>query len=229
MKITQPRKLANRPWVRVVYIFLVLVLCFSLAPQKEAQAATCKFKHKVKAGETLIYISQLYQYDWKEIAKANDLKEPYTLTVGQSLCIPGGTKPDSTTTTTTTTGTTTTTKKQPTVTVSSGPNSVYLKLANFPKHMVYYVRVYSASGEGIVPPGAPPAPTDEVEYKIGRARTDKNGAFEDWFRIPAYVPEARYMILCLKNAWTDESACVKYEHPWYNLYPVIIPGVKKGR
>ena len=84
----QRSKSFSRLAIRAFYILLVVAMLMSVMPTQQAQAAKCKFKHKVKAGETLIYIADLYQTDWKEIAEANDLKEPYILTVGQVLCIP---------------------------------------------------------------------------------------------------------------------------------------------
>ena len=83
---------------RLAFICLSLLLIMTFiaaALPGSASAAACKFKHTVKAGESLIIIANLYQADWQEIADANDLKEPYALTVGQVLCIPDGVAPGS--------------------------------------------------------------------------------------------------------------------------------------
>ena len=206
-------------------IAMVLVL---FAQTSSVNAATCKFKHKVVAGETLIYIGQLYQYDWREIAEVNDIKEPYVLTAGQVLCIPGGTKPEDTTTTTTTTEegetTTTTTKKEPTLTTGASMNSVYVKVEGFPKYTTYYINIPDLFK--YIPRTASSAMATQqaidVDLKnidstrIGRLRTDKNGFYEGWFRIPFEVNQTPQMQVCLKNVMTDSLSCGSFENPTYN-------------
>lgn len=218
---------ATKRIAMVVGMFLILAIVWTAFAQTTAAcAAACKFKHKVQPGETLIYIGQLYQYDWREIAKANDIKEPYVLTSGQVLCIPGGTKPADTTTTTTTTeeGTTTkTTKKEPTMTTGASMNSVYIKVEGFPKNTVYYVNIPDLYK--YIPRTAPSAmataQAEDVAAKnidstrIGRIRTDKNGFWEGWFRIPFVVEQTLNMKVCLKNVMTDSLSCSSFENPHY--------------
>jgi LysM repeat protein len=219
---------ATRRIAMVVNMFLILAIVWAaFAQTTAASAAACKFKHKVQPGETLIYIGQLYQYDWREIAEANDIKEPYVLTGGQVLCIPGGTKPADTTTTTTTTEegttTTTTTKKEPTMTTGASMNSVYIKVEGFPKNTVYYVNIPDLYK--YIPRTASSAmataQAEDVEAKnidstrIGRIRTDKNGLWEGWFRIPFVVEQTPQMQVCLKNVMTDSLSCSSFENPHY--------------
>ena len=45
-------------------------------------------KYTVASGDTLYTIGQKFNIDWKEIADANKLSEPYDLKVGQELIIP---------------------------------------------------------------------------------------------------------------------------------------------
>lgn len=47
-------------------------------------------KYKVESGDTLFTIGQKFNVDWHQIASANNLKEPYSLKVGQELIIPEG-------------------------------------------------------------------------------------------------------------------------------------------
>jgi len=47
-------------------------------------------KYTVKAGDTLYGIGIKFGINWQEIAKTNDLGEPYTLSTGQELKIPKG-------------------------------------------------------------------------------------------------------------------------------------------
>lgn len=226
-------KIKNRQAIRYfamgVNALLILALLWgAFAQTTAASAAACKFKHKVQPGETLIYIGQLYQYDWREIAEVNDIKEPYVLTAGQVLCIPGGTKPAETTTTTTTTEeggtTTTTTKKEPTMTTGASMNSVYIKVEAFPKNTVYYVNIPDLYK--YIPRTAPSAmATAQAEdlalknidsTRIGRIRTDKNGFWEGWFRIPFIVEQTPEMQVCLKNVMTDSLSCSSFVNPTYN-------------
>jgi len=44
--------------------------------------------HIVKRGETLFNISQTYGLSWQTLAEINELREPYTLRLGQKLKIP---------------------------------------------------------------------------------------------------------------------------------------------
>ena len=64
---------SSRFSMAMMSIFLVLTILLSGLPQFQAAAVTCKYKHKVEAGETLYYISSLYQTNWEDIAKANNL------------------------------------------------------------------------------------------------------------------------------------------------------------
>jgi len=56
--------------------------------QKETTTTTSGQTYKVESGDTLYTIGQKLNVDWHEIAKANNLKEPYSLKVGQELVIP---------------------------------------------------------------------------------------------------------------------------------------------
>jgi len=47
-------------------------------------------KYNVKSGDNLYSIGIKFGVNWKDIAKANNLEEPYNLTVGQELTIPKG-------------------------------------------------------------------------------------------------------------------------------------------
>lgn len=190
--------------MRSLFALVILALVLSTFPQ-EVRAATCKFKHKVQPGETLIYIGNLYQIDWREIAKANGLTEPYVLTVGQILCIPGGTKPEVVTTTTTDS-----TTQGPYLNVIQGFGHIYIEIKKFPKNSIYYVYIKPESFD--------------VFYRLYdptlTLKTDKEGKFAGWFHVHEYIPQRLFMILCVKNVMTDAVACVRYENPFYNiLYP----------
>jgi LysM repeat protein len=59
-------------------------------PKQETQNSTKASgqTYKVESGDTLYTIGQKFSVDWHDIASANNLKEPYSLKVGQELTIP---------------------------------------------------------------------------------------------------------------------------------------------
>jgi LysM repeat protein len=192
-----------RPVVLVFSLLLALTLVVSAFPQGPAAAQNCKFKHTVQAGDTLSYVANLYQIDWQKIADANNLQPPYVISVGQVLCIPGGTDPGTGGTGTGTgNGTPSATqtggkKGGPTLTVTPGFNSIYIEVKNFKPKTSYYVRVFPRS--------------TGVSYRIGNFNTNKNGDFADWFKLPNYVPRTLDMGVCVKNVWTDAVSCAKFD------------------
>ncbi len=197
----------HRPLVVVMSFFLAITLFVSALPQYSAGAVTCKFKHKVQQGETLIYIGDLYGVDWLKIADASKLSPPYTITAGQVLCIPEGTKPSGSTTETTST------TAGAILQVSPGLSQVLVSVENFPKKTAYFVRISSASSN--------------VNYRLGQFVTNKEGDFTDWFRVPAFIRRTPQMTLCVKNAWTDKVSCVKYDDISVYIPSLLNPGCSK--
>ncbi len=179
-----------RPIARAAFLLIIVSLLVGMLPATSVGAVTCKFKHKVKQGETLIYIANLYSVGWEKVADANNLNPPYTLIEGQVLCIPEGEKPSGTTTNTDD-------KNPATLQVVPGLNNVLVSVENFSKKTSYFVRVTPAGG------GA--------TQKIGFFTTNKEGDFTGWFRLPNYMGRTPKMTVCVKNAWTDAVSCAKYD------------------
>jgi hypothetical protein len=77
----------------VLLVFLMSVFAV-IIPQpvvaSNLEQSTCAARHTVKAGETISSIAEQYGVTWQEIAQANNLQDPYTIFVGQVLCIPEG-------------------------------------------------------------------------------------------------------------------------------------------
>jgi len=194
----------NRCSMAIFSVFLALTLVLSGLPQSQAAAVTCKYKHKVQEGETLIYVGYLYTVNWLDIAKANNLSQPYVISAGQVLCIPYGTEPE--TTTTKSKG------KEPSVIILVGLLRVFVTVENFPKKTTYYVK--------IIPTGS------SVSYHLGYFTTNKEGDFSGWFKIPPTVPRTSEVKLCIKNVWTDAVTCLTYTDPYMvpvYLYPKCGP------
>jgi len=183
-----------RPRLVLLSVVLALALLVSALPQGPAAAQNCKVKHTVEAGDTIQYLANLYSVGWEEIVNANDLLPPYTITVGQVLCIPGASNPASKSTEKAKKG------KEPTLDVVPQISHVYVSVENFAPKTSYFVRIFPRNYN--------------VSYRIGVFTTNKEGDFADWFKIPGFVPRNANMGVCVKNAWTDAVSCVKYEEPW---------------
>ncbi|MCJ7532916.1 MAG: LysM peptidoglycan-binding domain-containing protein [Anaerolineales bacterium] len=61
-----------------------------IKPATETPTPVCEGKHYiVKAGDTLYKIAATFSADWQDIVDLNNMKAPYTIYVGQELCLPG--------------------------------------------------------------------------------------------------------------------------------------------
>ena len=186
MSVQQAR--SSRVFARVVGAALILALLVAVMPTSNALALKCKFKHTVKAGETVISIADLYGVDWLDIVEANDLSAPYVLAIGQKLCIPGGTKPSDIPTGSADK------KKEAVLAAIPGIGHFLISVENFAPKAVYYVRM-TPRGVGIT-------------YRIGHFKTNKEGDFTAWMPVPGYVPRSVEMTVCVKNAITDAVSCI---------------------
>ncbi|UCH61263.1 MAG: LysM peptidoglycan-binding domain-containing protein [Anaerolineales bacterium] len=181
----------SQKWVVKVFS-LVLVLTFLAAalpaPSLAASASKpqCSTYHKVKSGDSLVSIAKYYKVNWTKIAEANNIIPPYTLYVGQSLCIP----------------------KDKTGVVSGAPtaqaasfkvlrngDNLVIRAYNFPTKSFYYVKVDDFKVDGL------------KWYKLGILRTRKANNVEASFQIPKDLRKAYYFYVCLKNAVTDKVTC----------------------
>ncbi len=195
MKLQSLKFWSNRPFRMALSLALVFTLLVSALPQSSASAVTCKYKHKVLQGETLMYIADLYGVSWQKIADASDLTAPYTITAGMKLCIPEGEKPPEVETEDL--------AKGATLQVVPGINKLLVSVENFHKKTSYFVQIYRAD--------------ESVSYKIGHFTTNKEGDFTGWFRVPYGVFRSPRMTVCVKNAWTDATYCIRYNDTYANI------------
>ncbi len=90
ISINRTRKIA-----KLFGLLMVAALLAASIPQMAyaapapAVTVTCARYHNVVSGDTISALSVTYDISVAELAAANDLKEPYTLIIGQQLCIPG--------------------------------------------------------------------------------------------------------------------------------------------
>jgi len=171
-------------------ILIVLALLVSVVPQpaQAAPTATCSKMYTVATGDTLSKIALQFNVTVQALADANNLKEPYVIVVGQSLCIPG-TPP--------TGGTTSSgsTSKGPDFTVTRDGNRITVKLVNLTPKRPYIVKV----GYDLRP--------STIMTKLGTVRTNKTGAGQKSFQAPKGLRNLTEYGMCLKDQVTDAVMC----------------------
>lgn len=184
-------KVSHARLSRLAFVAISLLLVLSVfavtlpqpvqaASDASAPAATCTKNHTVKKDETIRTIANLYGLKWKALAKANDIKYPYTLEVGETLCI------------STVTGSTTTVSPKMTVSISGFVITITGK--SFPKASPYYVKVGKAN--------------KYTWYRLGTLVAKKDGTFTRSFLLPKELRSQNDPVsVCLKNARTDALLC----------------------
>lgn len=165
-----------------------------LAAPQPAVTATCSKYHTVASGDTLSAISLKYDISVAELAAANSLKEPYTLVIGQSLCIPGSTTASSSSSTSTSSS-----SSKPTISVERDGKFLKISVANFPKKGNYYVKIKKGHQDTATP-----------WYKMGIFHTKKNTDVSRSFRLPSNFYDPALFTICLKNAKSDALSCVPF-------------------
>lgn len=77
---------------RILAVILALAILFALLPAPlgvvPAQAATCEPTYEVRRGDTLSKIGQRFGVDPNQVVLLNNWNKPYTIYVGQKICIP---------------------------------------------------------------------------------------------------------------------------------------------
>jgi murein DD-endopeptidase MepM/ murein hydrolase activator NlpD len=176
----------------LVSLLLALALLAISLPQTAA-AQTCSRNHTVAAGETVSNIAETYKITTAELATANNLKEPYTIYIGQVLCIPGST----TTASTTPSAGSSSTSKTRTLVVAISGNKILLSADNYPKQNTYNVR----AGEK--------GSTFGKWIRLGRVRSHKDGSIDAIFLFPKALRNSRVFDVCLKNLVSDDVSCAR--------------------
>lgn len=160
-----------------------------------AVTQTCARYHNVVSGDTLSALSVTYDVSVAELAAANNLKEPYTLVIGQRLCIPGSTTSSSGTSSSTSSSST----SKPVIAVERDGKFLVISVANFPKKGNYYVKIKKGHWG-----------TNTPWYKIGIFRTKKNTDVSRSFKLPSNFYDPSLITVCLKNAKTDSVTCMPH-------------------
>lgn len=178
-----------------ITLSLILITTLLAAAFPRPALAACALKYTVQSGDTLYRIASTYSVDFKTLAEANKLKEPYLIYVGQVLCIPSGAEiPD------TTPGVTgTSTKKLPAIAAIHMGGIAWVGVSNFNKERAFYVKVYAGGWNYWNYP----------EYQIAYIKTDSKGQFGSWFHMPTQLEDVHTVTFCVKDAINDDVIACK--------------------
>jgi LysM repeat protein len=195
----------THPTIRVIslmgLIILALVFTSTVAtlPRLAAvQAAdNCASKHTVVAGDTLSSLALKYGTTVTEIANANNLKDPYTIFIGQVLCIPASTSTGATGTPAPG-ATPPSSSKLPYFTAAFTGNKVVITTYNYPKFHNYLA---TASFSWL-----------PFNYHLGWLNTQKLSSVEMTYALPRALRDLNYYTVCLKNAVNDDVQCNSYRN-----------------
>jgi hypothetical protein len=179
----------NRKIFVIALIFVFALVAVLPAFQAPGLAATCQATYTVKRGDTLSSIGQKWGVPWREIAAANNIKSPWTIYTGQSLCIP-------------TTGSTPATPKPPktgkipTFSISAvvRDSNVTIQTANFPANTQFDVRMgpYGTAGVG--------------GTYVTTINSGNGGSFSATYSIPAGLQGSKRIAIRLESPKTKYFA-----------------------
>ncbi len=183
----------DQRWVRWMMILIFLLgMLLALKPPVTAWAADeipCVQYYTVQKNDTLNSIARKFSVKFNELVQANKLKEPYTIFVGQRLCIPK------------------TSKVGPVgigdwgttdalyFTVRYTAKGFVITAVNFPPKSHFLVKI-----DDLAVPG--------IEWvKIGKLKVKKTGQVEVAFELPEALRSATFLHICLKNQINDGLFC----------------------
>jgi murein DD-endopeptidase MepM/ murein hydrolase activator NlpD len=187
-------------WTLLLSIVLVLAVIAGVFPVRVLAAGvqvTCASYYSVVSGDTLSAIAAKYDITWQQLATANDLKDPYPIYVGQSLCIPASSTGSSSSSTSTSTATTSSAR----FTVTRDGNYLTIKVNNLSKKSVYYIKADDGKDRMF------------RWTKIGLVRMGKNTAITTTLKLPKGMRGTEIFNICLKNSNTDALYCGKFTLP----------------
>lgn len=187
-------KMDPKTWItRLFFAFLVFSMLAAMLPQQASAAPTkatpsCGPLYFVRQGDTLAKIGNKFDVTAFTIADGNDLPSPYTIYVGQRLCIPEKDK--------------------------SG--KLAAKYAN--AQAAYFTAWFWTGGINVQPRNYPKTTvwvkgddagdTSRLFFKIGRLNTKNTGNTTVHFNLPADLKKAKSLTICLKDITSDYNQCV---------------------
>ena len=176
-------------------IFLLILSFVAVSLPQPARAATCAKAYTVKSGDTLSKIAFDNGVTVEAIAAENDLKSPYLIVIGQTLCLPSSASSGTSSSTSSSATSTSTSTQKNLITIVDISNRVVLDLKNFPKKTVYYVKINNGGHRNY------------VWYRLGTVKTNSSGAAQVNFKTPDKMRDKSTAVVCLKNAISDAVYC----------------------
>jgi hypothetical protein len=160
---------------------LVTVLPQPVQAESNTATATCVKTHIVLKGETTASIANLYGMPWGDIARANNLKKPYTINTGDKLCIPykKGQTP-----------------VKGTIAITAKGDKLTIKASNFKDTFVFFVKAKDALAK------------DALWFRIGGLTVTKGKKEQvTTYTLPKDLRKATLLSVCLKNVYSDDLTC----------------------
>jgi LysM repeat protein len=175
---------------RFLIVLVVLGLLVALVPAGVAGAASakCDTYYPVKRGDTLTSIASKYGLDTNTIVKASKLGKPYTIYVGQKLCVPDE-------------------KNKDAPTIDSKYTKVpaaYFTVGRSGNNLVIYTFTYPKTTV-LVKAGAPASSTSGYS-KLGTQAVQNNKSYK--FALPDKLKNVTNLQVCLKDRTTSYLQCV---------------------
>jgi len=180
-------------WLAVLLLISLLAALLPVGVLAAAEGIKCVRYYEVNKNSTLAKIASAFGFTAGELAYANELPKPYTIYVGQKLCIPEKVKNVSKGYK----GISGTTKAANFVAGLTTDNKILVHPYTYPNTTVY-IKVRSDGGS----PGK--------WYKIGTLVIGSSGNGHTYtYKVPADLQGNRNIQICLKDRQTSYLQCVK--------------------
>ena len=181
-------------WLTVLLLLSLLAALLPLGVGAAKSDAKCARYYEVNKNSTLSKIGSAFGFSASQLAYTNQLAKPYTIYVGQKLCIPD--------------------KKDKSIPKAYQSVSGTTKAANF-------VAGLTSDNKILVHPYSYPSTTVRIKvrtvgdtpgkwYKIGTLYIGSSGNGKTYtYKVPADLQGNRNIQICLKDSKTSYLQCVK--------------------
>ena len=173
---------------KILIVLVMLGLLVAWLPAGVASAAKCDTSYEVKRGDTLTSIGNKFGYAANQIVQASKLGKPYTIYVGQRLCIPES-------------------KNKNAVKVDSkytNKLAAYFTAGRTADSVLIYTFTYPKTT--VVIKGASAPNTERKFYKIATTAIQNNKAFK--FKLPSELKNVKTLQICLKDRTSSYLQCI---------------------
>jgi spore germination protein YaaH len=173
---------------KILTILVIFGLLVALVPAGVVSAAKCDTSYAVKRGDTLTTIGKQFGYAANQIVQVNKMNKPYTIYVGQRLCIPESKD-----------------KNAPKVDSKyTNKAAAFFTAGRTSDSVVVYAFTYPATKVIIKAASAPN--TARKFYNLGTTVIQNNKSYK--FKLPDELKNAKTLQICLKDRTTSYLQCV---------------------